>query len=91
MLLPNVLLIALELAADVSEKLLEVLRIIHNELVNDGLVKVEAGELVGIPLNDDRGHVCEMLRDQCCALHSDENVLRLHLLHELDVGLHVMY
>ena len=54
-------LILLVLRPDVGEELLEMLRVIHDELVNDGLVEVAAGELVGISLYNHCRHVGEVL------------------------------
>jgi hypothetical protein len=56
----------------VSKKLLEMLRIIQDKLVDDSLVKIDAGELVGISFDDDRRHGSEMLRDYHCAGLHDE-------------------
>lgn len=46
----------LVLASYVSKELLEVLRIIHDQLVDDCFVQINAWELVGISFNDNRGH-----------------------------------
>ena len=51
------------LAAYVREELLEVLRIVHDQLVDDRLVEVDARELVGVTLDDHRGHRGEVLGD----------------------------
>jgi hypothetical protein len=61
MALLNQGLIVLVLSADVREKLLKVLRVIHYQFVNYGFVQVNTGELVRIALNDDGGHRSEML------------------------------
>jgi hypothetical protein len=56
----------------VSEKLLEMLRIIQDKLVDNGFVQIDAGELVGVTFNDDRRHGREMLRDYHSAGLHDE-------------------
>ena len=53
----------LVLTTYVREELLEVLRIVHDQLVDDRLVQVDARELVGVTLDDHCGHRGEVLGD----------------------------
>lgn len=55
--------ILLVLAANVREELLEVLRVVHDQLVDNRLVQVDARELVRVTLNNYRGHRGEVLGD----------------------------
>lgn len=55
--------ILLVLAANVREELLEVLRVVHDQLVYDRLVEVDARELVRVPLDNHCGHRGEVLGD----------------------------
>jgi len=56
-------LIFLVLPPNVSEELFEMLRVIHNQLVNDGFVKVNAREFIRVAFDDYCSHSREMLRD----------------------------
>lgn len=56
-------LILLVLAAYVRKELLEVLGVIHDQLVDDRLVEVDARELVRISLDNHCGHRGEVLGD----------------------------
>lgn len=55
-------LILLVLTFDVDKELFEMVRIIHDQLIDDSLVEINTRELVGITLNDDCSHSCEMSR-----------------------------
>ena len=81
--------ILLVLAAYVREELLEVLGIIHDQLVNDRLVEVDARELIGIPLDNHCGHRGEVLGDHKRTSFHDEEVLVLDFLKESHVGINV--
>ena len=72
--------VLLVLAANVREELLEVLRVVHDQLVDDRLVEVDARELVGVTLNNHRRHRGEVLRDHEGAGLHDEKVLALDFL-----------
>lgn len=83
--------ILLVLAANVREELLEVLRVIHDQLVDDRLVEVDARELVGVTLNNHRRHRGEVLGDhERTGLH-DEEVLALDFLEETHVGINIWH
>ena len=79
----------LVLATYVREELLEVLRIIHDQLVDDRLVEVDARELVGVPLDDHCGHRGEVLGDHKGTGFHDEKVLILDFLKESHVGINI--
>lgn len=81
--------ILLVLAANVREELLEVLRVIHDQLVDDRLVEVDARELVRVALNNHRRHRREVLRDHERAVLHDEEVLALDFLEETHVGINI--
>jgi hypothetical protein len=55
-ILLDVALILLVLPLDVDKKLLEMVRIIHDQLVYNGFVKVDTWELIGIAFNDHCSH-----------------------------------
>lgn len=55
-------LILLVLTFYVNKELLEVMRIIHNQLIDDSLMEIDTRELVRIALNNDCSHSCEMPR-----------------------------
>ena len=81
--------VLLVLAANVREELLEVLRVIHDQLVDDRLVEVDARELVRVALDNHRRHRGEVLRDhERTGLH-DEEVLALDFLEETHVGINI--
>ena len=44
------------LSSDVRKKLFEMLRIIHDQLVNDRFVEIYAWKFIGVTFNDNRGH-----------------------------------
>jgi hypothetical protein len=88
-LLPDELLVFFEVAADVGEELLKVLRIIKDQSVNDGLVKVNRGEFIGVTLYDYGSHVSEVLGNNLSALLHDKEILLLDLLQEASVALNV--
>jgi len=79
----------LVLAAYVREELLEVLRIVHDQLVDDRFVEVDARELVGVTLDDHCGHRGEVLGDHERAGFHDEEVLVLDFLEESHVGINI--
>lgn len=81
---------SLKLAADVREELLEVLRVIHDEFVDDGFVEVHWREFVGVSLYDHWSHIGEVLRHNSCALLHDKDVFALHILKKLHIGLYVL-
>ncbi len=87
--LHNECLILLVLSPNMSKKLLEVLRIVHYKLVDDCLVKVNTGELIGIALNNNCRHCGEVLRDYYSASFHDKQILRLYFLKESHVGVDV--
>lgn len=80
MLFPDDSLISLVVLTNVREKLLEVLRIIHNELVDYSFMEVEGGKFVGIAFYNDSCHGGKMFRYDDCTLFHYENVLGLHFL-----------
>lgn len=86
----NKVLVFLVLPTDVGEELLKVLRIIHDQLVDYGLVKVNARELIGVTFDDHSSHGSKMLRDGDGALLHDKDVLALDLLKEAHVCLDVL-
>jgi hypothetical protein len=88
-LLPDELLVFFEVAADMSEELLKVLRVIEDQPVNDGLVKVNRGEFIGVTLYDYGSHVGEILGNNLSALLHDKEILLLNLLQEASVALNV--
>jgi hypothetical protein len=88
-LLPDELLVFFEVAADVGEELLKVLRIIKDQPVNDGLVKVNRGEFIGVTLYDYGSHVSKVLGNNLRALLHDKEILLLDLLPEASVALNV--
>jgi len=81
--------ILLVLAANVREELLEVLRVVHDQLVYDRLVEVDARELVRVTLNNYRGHRGEVLGDHKGTGLHDEKVLALYFLEEAHVGINI--
>ena len=83
--------VLLVLAANVREELLEVLRVVHDQLVDDRLVEVDARELVRVSLNNNRRHRGEVLGDhERTGLH-DEEVLALDFLEETHVGINIWH
>lgn len=83
-------LISLILVTDVLKELLEMLAVIHDQLINDSFVKINAWELIRITLNNDCSHLSEVLTHcESTCLHY-ENVFTLNLSEELHVGLNVL-
>ena len=83
--------ILLVLAANVREELLEVLRVIHYQLVDDRLVEVDARELIRVTLDNHRRHRGEVLGDhEGTGLHNEE-VLALDFLEETHVGINIRH
>jgi len=79
-LFPDDSLISLVVLTNVRKKLLEVLRVIHDELIDYSFVEVERGKFVWIAFNNDSCHGGKMFRYDDCTLFHYENVLGLHLL-----------
>ena len=56
----DISLILLVLPLNVNKELLEMVRIIHDQLVNNGLMEVNTRKLIGITFNDYCSHGCEV-------------------------------
>lgn len=52
--------ILLVLSSDMSKKLFEMLRIVHNQLVDDRFVEINAWEFIGVTFDDNRCHQSEV-------------------------------
>lgn len=75
---------------DVVEELLEVLRVIHDQLADYRFVQVQRGKFVGVALNNHRSHESEVLRDGGCTLLHDEHVLVLNFFQEAPICVNVL-
>lgn len=82
-------LILLVLTFYVNKELLEVMWIIHNQLIDDSLMEIDTRELVRITLNNDCSHSCEMSRHRCCTRFHDEKIFLLDFLKKSRIGFNV--
>ena len=89
MLFLNSRLILLILAPYVSEKLLQVLRIIHDQLVDNCFVKIDTWKFIGVTFDDYCCHSSEVLGHDSTTLLHNEDVLSLYFLNESHICLDV--
>jgi hypothetical protein len=59
----------------VRKELLEMLRVIHYQLIDNGFVKINTGEFVRVAFNNHSSHGSEVFGNRDRASFHDENVL----------------